>query len=56
MSMLAGLDVELAITSSPLLAIESAVRNPLAAGAIYWDFVDVVWLCLFTVFYLLTPR
>ena len=28
----------------------------LAAGAIYWDFVDVVWLCLFTTFYLLTPR
>ena len=35
----------------------SATRHdPLAAGAIYWDFVDVVWLCLFTVFYLLTPR
>jgi cytochrome c oxidase subunit III len=31
-------------------------HDPLAAGAIYWDFVDVVWLCLFTVFYLLTPR
>jgi heme/copper-type cytochrome/quinol oxidase subunit 3 len=30
--------------------------DPLAAGAIYWDFVDVVWICLFTVFYLLTPR
>jgi cytochrome c oxidase subunit 3 len=28
-------------------------HDPLAAGAIYWDFVDVVWLCLFTVFYLL---
>lgn len=35
----------------------SATHNdPLAAGAIYWDFVDVVWLLLFTVFYLLTPR
>jgi cytochrome c oxidase subunit 3 len=31
-------------------------HDPLAAGAIYWDFVDVVWICLFTVFYLLTPR
>ena len=31
-------------------------HDPLAAGAIDWDFVDVVWLCLFTVFYLLTPR
>jgi cytochrome c oxidase subunit 3 len=31
-------------------------HDPLAAGAIYWDFVDVVWLALFTVFYLLTPR
>jgi cytochrome c oxidase subunit 3 len=31
-------------------------HDPLAAGAIYWDFVDIVWICLFTVFYLLTPR
>jgi cytochrome c oxidase subunit III len=31
-------------------------HDPLAAGAIYWDFVDVVWICLFIVFYLLTPR
>ena len=30
--------------------------EPLEAGAIYWHFVDVVWICLFTVFYLLTPR
>ena len=36
----------------------AVVRNhdSLAAGAIYWDFVDVVWLLLFTTFYLLTPR
>ncbi len=26
------------------------------AGTIYWHFVDVVWIGLFTVFYLLTPR
>lgn len=31
-------------------------HDSLAAGAIYWDFVDVVWLLLYTVFYLLTPR
>lgn len=31
-------------------------HDPLAAGAIYWDFVDVIWLLLFTTFYLLTPR
>lgn len=31
-------------------------HDSLAAGAIYWDFVDVVWLLLFTTFYLLTPR
>ncbi len=30
--------------------------EPLEAGAIYWHFVDVVWICLFSVFYLLTPR
>ena len=30
--------------------------EPLEAGSIYWHFVDVVWLCLFSVFYLLTPR
>jgi len=31
-------------------------HDSLAAGAIYWDFVDVIWLLLFTTFYLLTPR
>ncbi len=31
-------------------------HEPLEAGAIYWHFVDVVWLGLFTSFYLLTPR
>jgi len=36
--------------------LSPAHHDPLAAGAIYWDFVDVVWLCLFTTFYLLTPR
>ena len=36
--------------------ISAEHHDSLAAGAIYWDFVDVVWICLFTVFYLLTPR
>ena len=31
-------------------------HDPLEAGSIYWHFVDVVWILLFTVFYLLTPR
>jgi len=37
-------------------SLSSAHHDPLAAGVMYWDFVDVVWICLFTVFYLLTPR
>jgi cytochrome c oxidase subunit 3 len=36
--------------------LSASRHDPLAAGAIYWDFVDIVWLALFTVFYLLTPR
>jgi heme/copper-type cytochrome/quinol oxidase subunit 3 len=36
--------------------LSSTHHDPLAAGAIYWDFVDVVWICLFITFYLLTPR
>ena len=36
--------------------LSPANHDSLAAGAIYWDFVDVVWLLLFTTFYLLTPR
>jgi len=31
-------------------------HESLEAGTLYWHFVDVVWICLFTVFYLLTPR
>ena len=37
-------------------ALTRSNHDSLAAGAIYWDFVDVVWLLLFTTFYLLTPR
>ncbi|TMK86462.1 MAG: heme-copper oxidase subunit III [Actinobacteria bacterium] len=29
-------------------------HEPVEAGAIYWHFVDVVWIGLFTAFYLLT--
>jgi cytochrome c oxidase subunit 3 len=36
--------------------LSAANHDSLAAGAIYWDFVDVVWILLFTTFYLLTPR
>ena len=36
--------------------LSSRNHASLAAGAIYWDFVDVVWLLLFTTFYLLLPR
>jgi cytochrome c oxidase subunit 3 len=28
----------------------------LQSAAIYWDFVDVVWICLFIVFYVAVPR
>ncbi len=35
-------------------ALSPAHHDSLAAGAIYWDFVDVVWILLFTTFYLLT--
>ncbi|MGZ6544205.1 MAG: cytochrome c oxidase subunit 3 [Actinomycetota bacterium] len=37
-------------------ALTPSNHDSLAAGAIYWDFVDVVWLLLFTTFDLLTPR
>jgi cytochrome c oxidase subunit III len=37
-------------------ALSRSGHDSLEAGSIYWHFVDVVWICLFTVFYLLTPR
>jgi cytochrome c oxidase subunit 3 len=32
--------------------LSHASHDSLEAGAIYWHFVDVVWICLFTTFYL----
>jgi cytochrome c oxidase subunit III len=34
--------------------LSDASHDSLEAGAIYWHFVDVVWICLFTTFYLAT--
>jgi len=50
--------VFLALVFSQVLRgrLSSEHHDPLSAGAIYWDFVDVVWICLFIVFYILTPR
>jgi cytochrome c oxidase subunit 3 len=36
--------------------LSRARHESLEAASIYWHFVDVVWIFLFTVFYLLTPR
>ena len=36
--------------------LSSTHHDSFAAGAIYWHFVDVVWIFLFVTFYLLTPR
>jgi cytochrome c oxidase subunit III len=33
-----------------------AKHETLQAGAIYWDFVDIVWVLLFIVFYVAVPR
>jgi cytochrome c oxidase subunit 3 len=33
--------------------LSDASHDSLEAGSIYWHFVDVVWICLFTTFYLL---
>jgi cytochrome c oxidase subunit III len=33
--------------------LTDASHDSLEAGSIYWHFVDVVWICLFTTFYLL---
>ena len=37
---------------APALDHYKAELVSLEAGSIYWHFVDVVWICLFTTFYL----
>ena len=36
--------------------LSDASHDSLEAGTIYWHFVDVVWICLFTTFYLVGLR
>ncbi len=36
--------------------ISTAWHEPVDAATIYWHFVDIVWICLFTVFYVAVPR
>jgi cytochrome c oxidase subunit 3 len=47
--------VFLALVFSQVLRgrLSSEHHDPMSAGAIYWDFVDVVWICLFSTYYIL---
>ncbi len=36
--------------------ISTARHDSVISAAIYWDFVDIVWICLFIVFYVAVPR
>jgi cytochrome c oxidase subunit III len=36
--------------------ISTARHEPVEAATIYWHFVDIVWIALFTVFYVAVPR
>jgi cytochrome c oxidase subunit 3 len=36
--------------------ISAARHDPVEAAAIYWHFVDIVWIGLFTVYYVAVPR
>ena len=36
--------------------ISTARHEPVEAATIYWHFVDIVWIGLFTVFYVAVPR
>jgi cytochrome c oxidase subunit 3 len=36
--------------------ISTARHDPVEAAAIYWHFVDIVWIGLFTVYYVAVPR
>src|SRR4029453_2362299 len=42
----------LVLVQGPGSQLTYAPPGSLEAGAIYWAFVDVVWICLFTTFYL----
>jgi cytochrome c oxidase subunit 3 len=43
----------LVLTQAASGQLSDAHHDSLEAGAIYWHFVDVVWLCLFSTFYLI---
>jgi cytochrome c oxidase subunit 3 len=43
-------------TQSATGQLSTARHEPVEAAAIYWHFVDIVWLGLFTVFYVAVPR
>ena len=50
-----GSSVAVCVRQSRIVVIPAVERHePVEAGAIYWHFVDVVWIGLFTAFYLLT--
>ncbi len=36
--------------------VSSAHHDSAVAATIYWDFVDIVWICLFLVYYVAIPR
>ncbi len=50
--------VLLSVVGAQTLAgqISTARHEPVEAAAIYWHFVDIVWIGLFTVFYVAVPR
>ena len=45
--------LSLVLAQSRTGQLSMARHEPVEAGAIYWHFVDVVWIGLFTVFYLI---
>ena len=45
--------LSLVLAQSRTGQLSMARHDPVEAGAIYWHFVDVVWIGLFTIFYLM---